>query len=148
MIVYRYLSKEELTNILNNNLNKIGNVCYDKKYSNTHHYNKDIPYLHFFKYLKDIDKIQSIKHKANNLYLCKFNIPISKLIFHLGTGYYSAHGYDTDYETVREYAIPANKIKTEYLVSYIQDKSLNLTKEEAEKKFCNLNKTETHFNSL
>ena len=127
MRVYRYLCEEELQSILDGSMNKVGTTKINNA-SNTHHYKPGVKYLHFFKNLEDLHDIRMIKkYNKNNFYVGLFDIPLPTLLMNMGKGYYEAHGYDMDRVTIREYAIPADKIKPEYLVFYMQDKERNVT---------------------
>ena len=129
MKVYRYMCKEELEAILNCDIDKIGRTQKNDKFNN-HHYKKDIKYLHFFKNLKDIEKIKKInKHSDKQFYIGTFNIPLRFLLQGMGVGYYPTRGYDADYVTAREFIVPVEKFKPNYLVEYIRDFSINKTNE-------------------
>ena len=127
MKVYRYLDEEELNNILSGNIDKIG-----KEYSrhakgevNTHKYKEGEKYLHFFKDKKGCEEISIVMGKGKNYYVCEFNIPFRHLLFRSGKGYYVSHGYDSDYETFKEYILETSKFKSEYLTSYTLFKDSN-----------------------
>ena len=51
-------------------------------------------------------------------------MPFLTLLMHSGTGYYASSGYDIDYETVKEYAIPTSDVKADYLKGYISTKDM------------------------
>lgn len=122
MKVYRYLSELELKSILTNNLSNVGyeyanNLNFQQ--SNTHRYKKGVKYLHFFKSKLDCIRVKSIHSNGKaNFYVAEFNIPFTTLAKHIGYGIYSTKGYDVDYDKVTEFAIPTNKINSNYLISY------------------------------
>lgn len=132
MIVYRYLSMEEILDYINGRFDKIGGF-YDKStLSNTHRYKPGERYLHFFKSLQNLEDIKRVTRKHPDMLIAKFDIPFTTLIKHLGIGYYEASGYDIDVNKVREFAIPTKKLKIEYFVSCARDRNSILTPETAE----------------
>lgn len=128
MIVYRYVRKSELLNILNGNLSNVGSVYTNNK-TNTFKYNANERYLHFFKRCKDIDyirklalsKSQHFNEKMEEGYICLFNIPSSVLLFSAGHGFYENSGYESDCATATEFAIKVKKFKPRWLVGYVKD---------------------------
>ena len=132
MRVYRYLCEEELKSILDGTMHGVGTSKINNA-SNTHHYKPGVKYLHFFKNLEDLQDIRMIKkYNQNVFYVGLFDIPLPTLLMNSGKGYYESHGYDMDRITIREYAVPADKIKPEHLVFYMQDKERNVTSKEVE----------------
>lgn len=63
------------------------------------------------------------RKNSEEFYLCEFDIPRKTLLFHGGYGYYVASGYDEDYKKAKEYALPVNKFKAEFLTSFSLDES-------------------------
>ena len=130
MRVYRYMCEEELASILDGSMNRVGTTKINNA-SNTHHYKPGVKYLHFFKNLEDLQDIRMIKkYNKNVFYVGLFDIPLPTLLLNSGKGYYEPHGYDSDRVIIKEYAVPADKIKPEYLVFYMQDKERNVTHQE------------------
>lgn len=129
MKVFRYMTQAELNNILLGNYEKIGScIVRDKNFiSNTHKYQKGVKYLHFFKNRKNIERIKEYyRSRTCDCYICEFNIPLSKLIFHSGLGYYNeGKGYDMYITSVVEFALPVEDFDKSYLVSYQKDKTFN-----------------------
>lgn len=121
MIVYRYLTSRELTDIVNGDFNNLGTVYNTKKYKyrNTHKYQQGKRYLHFF---KNKDACFKIKNFNNNndeqYYICMFDIPFLILFNSRGYGYYPASGYDIDNVALKEYAIKVDDFKKDWLVGY------------------------------
>jgi len=121
MKVYRFLFEDELKKILNKETTKIGSVYNAKKSKilyNTFRYKEGVKYLHFFKDKKDCVLARNL-HSDNTqkAYICTFDIPTIFLLVHSGTGYYPPHGYDMDYESVREFAIKSSSFNTKWLVA-------------------------------
>lgn len=132
MIVYRYLCEDEYKNIMNLEFDKVGGVYEPKGASNTFHYKRDKRYLHFFKNPDDMEIMQNFYLKdGKNYYFCSFDIPTLKLITRMGSGYYTARGYDLDYDTKREFAIPVD----EFNPKWIRDAILDEKKFEINQKF-------------
>ena len=131
MIVYRYLSMEEIIDYVNGRFDKIGQVFGGTEKPNTHRYKDGERYVHFFKNIRDLQIIQKLKGHQGEMLIAKFDIPFTTLAKHMGVGYYPASGYDTDYETVREFAIPTSKLKESFFISCAKDKSDFMTPDEA-----------------
>ena len=145
MRVYRYLCEEELKAILDGEMKNIGRRRFNN-HSNNHHYKTGVKYLHFFKHLKDLQDIRMIKQNEDNtFYVGVFDIPLPTLLAYSGKGYYEAHGYDVNYITIREYAVPSDKIKPDQLLFYMQDKERDVTHQEVRK--C-INKYKSNTSSL
>lgn len=145
MRVYRYLCEEELKAILDGEMKNIGRRRFNNN-SNNHHYKPGVKYLHFFKHLKDLQDIRMIKENEDNtFYVGVFDIPLPTLLAYSGKGYYEAHGYDVNYITIREYAVPSDKVKPDQLLFYMQDKERDVTHQEVRK--C-INKYKSNTSSL
>lgn len=127
MLVYRYLSKRELDAFEQGDIDSVGAEYFNKKqdFNNTHKYREGVKYLHFFKNVKDIKHIREVRDDNKEHFLCQFDMPFLTLLMHSGTGYYSSSGYDIDYETVKEYAVPTDDVKAEYLKGYISTKDMS-----------------------
>ena len=134
MKVYRYVSNEELSLLLNKDYNKLGNV-FDKKVfkdSNTHKYKDGKKYLHFF---KDESMIKYIVGSFNKYYgsekkyfVCEFDIPKSLLAKTKGKGVYDdvdLGGYDYIHKKITEYAICTDDFNCKWLTSYKEYKDIN-----------------------
>ncbi|MBO5884895.1 MAG: hypothetical protein J6Q51_03770 [Clostridia bacterium] len=121
MLVYRYLSKTELNNILNNDLSNIGSI-YDRtkyKYRNNHKYKPNLNYLHFFLEKSDCFRVRNLHNEPNEeFFVCTFDIPIAILKKHKGYGIYEASGYDIDCIKIKEFAIPSEIFRRDWLIDY------------------------------
>ena len=127
MRVYRYMREGELNSLLQGDMDSVGCLCQKPAFdelSNSHKYEDGVRYLHFFLKKNDIEHAKTLyRNKEGNYYTCEFNIPITTLMKHVGVGWYSASGYDYDSVKAIEFAIPNNKISSEYLSGYIKDVS-------------------------
>lgn len=123
MEVYRYLRQSELNNILNGNLEALGQE-YEKPgklRKNTHKYQEGTKYIHFFKSKSSMLMMSYLYHKLDeNFFFCTFDIPLRVLAFHGGKGFYPASGFDNTTE-LKEYAVSAKLIKPEWLKEYTLD---------------------------
>ena len=121
MKVYRILSSNELKYILDEKTHLLGASCENFPIYNTHIYNKNKKYMHFFLKQKSLNYFYNL---PNYNYECTFNIPISILIRHKGYGFYPSknesenRGYDSISKKVCEFAIPAEMFNSKWLVSY------------------------------
>lgn len=123
MLVYRYVSEYELRNILQNNVENLG-FEYNGSYglSNNHKYKKGVKYLHFFKHKSAINFIRLYHTKENcRHFVCTFDIPYLLLFKGMGKGRYELSGMDYLTTTEREYIVPANEFKKEWLKSYVTE---------------------------
>ena len=140
MEVFRYLTLEEILDYVNGRFDKIGRSFSRGEAHNTHRYKPDQKYVHFFKNIRDLETMQRFKGHDQEMLIAKFDIPFSTLVKHMGVGYYESRGYDTDRDTVREFAIPTSKLKEHYFVSCAKDKNGFMTPEEAIEKLLDFEK--------
>lgn len=127
MKVYRLLSETELKNIISGNYRKIGAEYNNSRYpdSNNHLYKRGVKYLHFFKHKDAIKYMEKYKYNDNQTYyICTFDIPFLQLIKGIGSGKYELPGMDYLIITEREYIIPSEKFKKEWLKSYKKDEAI------------------------
>ena len=119
MKVYRIMHEKEYELLKAGDIENLGGYFYGLTLPNNHHYKKDVKYLHFFKNKTALDKYfrsTSFK-KEGNFVMGTFSIPFRKLFLHSSYGKYLPSGYDFDYETEKEYALPIGDFKIEYFVS-------------------------------
>lgn len=127
MRVYRYLTEEELNNILQGDTDNIGGKYYGM--DNTFKYKKDHKYIHFFKKLSDIKYIRALKkwrieqghYPATDFYVCAFDVPAIILMLSSGEGVYYRSDDHLNGVRVKEYALPNRLIKTQWLKAYVRD---------------------------
>jgi len=120
MKLYRYLSLDELTAIINRNLSQVGSVNLISKYSdrnNNHKYLDDVRYLHFYFAEKEIQRITtaSFLDKKTKYYVCEFEIPFYHIFNNIGLGYYASKKENKYADYVFEVALPIYKMRTRYL---------------------------------
>ena len=80
-------------------------------------------YIHFFFHREDCEYVRKFQQKTSvseQNYIAQFNIPLKRIIGHIGKGFYeSKHGgYDYDYDVCYELAIPVSIFKPEWLNGY------------------------------
>ena len=115
-IVYRFLTKQELNDWLNNKNNISKSYKNDNMaQSNNHKYIEGVKYVHFFENLIDAPSVLNILDQNTNI-LCKFELPTSTLSKHEGLGSY--YDQNMDKETVKEYAIPVDLVDAKCLKEY------------------------------
>ena len=118
MVVYRVCKKEELKKILeDNSFRNIGYNFFDSNL-NTHKYNINSKYLHFFLNKDSILYLRTLKDR----YICIYDIPEDILKQSEGIGYYWDYINYRVLNEVTEYAVESSNIKMIYLkqVSYIK----------------------------
>ena len=125
MKLVRYLSENELMAFKNGDISNIGCEYVDRKSFkrvNSHKYKKGVKYLHFFFNMKNIKLVRLANFlKQDNYYICEFDIPLLVILPYIGKGRYEDSGYKYDSAEVYEVALPAKKMKLEYLISYEKD---------------------------
>ena len=127
MRVYRYLTEEELNDILQGHTDNIGGNYYGM--DNTFAYKKDKKYVHFFKKLSDIKYIRALKKwrieqghfPATDFYICAFDVPAIILMLSSGEGVYYRSDEHLNGIKVKEYALKNRLIKQNWLKSYVRD---------------------------
>lgn len=113
------MCEEELNKMLEGNISELGNTFFGRP--NTHCYEPDAKYIHFFKNKKAIEFISHkyAKVREQNYYVCTFNIPLSTLLAYTGFGCYIK---ETDSRTIYkehlEFAIPATEFKRKWIIHY------------------------------
>lgn len=134
MKVYRYTSIEELQYVLSGENDNLGRY-FIRSACNTHRYNKNKKYLHFFKHEESIEEIKRINRRNNEYYLCVYDIPKLVLLAGRGYGYYSGHGYKDDRSKLIEYIIPNDRFKSQWLISYtkVKDKEIEIEQQDIKK---------------
>ena len=98
---------------------------YEKRANeNSHDYNPNEKYLHFFKNLEDAQTVASVLDIKANL-LCKFSVDENSFKKFEGQGTYYYNG-DMNFGTVKvtEYAIPTKLLSKENMVAYKPVKNL------------------------
>ena len=118
MIVYRFLGEKELNKILNGDIENLGRKFIRSK-CNTHRYNPNKKYIHFFRTKDGINEIQMLrKFDEDKKYICEFDIPMLILMLGRGFGFYSSHGYDDDHTRQEEFRVSTDVFKTKWLKNY------------------------------
>lgn len=133
MLVYRYLNDRELRAILCDFKDHIGSYFnHGDKLANTHKYQINTRYLHFFKNKSAIEYIKTYHTKDNrDFYICTFDIPKEILAKGVGKGTYeSGKGYDTYLVKEKEFVVKVDDFDCEWLVAYELDKKNNQKEKE------------------
>lgn len=112
MLVYRVCSSEEIIKLFNDgNFSNIGNYFNENKL-NTHNYNSDKKYLHFF---QNIENVIYVETKGR--FLCTYDIPNEILEKYKGFGNYLDSFNFSSLVSILEYAIEVDEMDFEYLES-------------------------------
>lgn len=113
MLVYRICKKDEIENILRNRgFYNVGKNFHIDKKKNTHPYENDKKYLHFF---KNKDSIFYLNTDVN-YFICTYDIPNHLLAKNVGIGFYLDRTNFDKLEEVEEFAIESKQIKFDYLL--------------------------------
>ena len=119
MRVYRLLGEEELELMLQQKTDALGSY-FAKSKGNTHRYKRRERYIHFFFHREDCEYMRKIQQQTSvceQNYIAEFNIPLKRIIGHIGRGFYESRhgGYDYDYDVCYELAIPTSIFRSEWL---------------------------------
>ena len=122
MKLYRLLGNEELNLILEGEILALGEY-FGKTLCNTHKYKSGEKYMHFFfnkENCEHIKKLQGDIKKGNSRFIAEFDIPLKRIIGHIGRGFYvpKQGGYDYDHDTCYELALPVKIFNPQWLSSY------------------------------
>lgn len=118
MKVYRFLCDDELKKILTGRVDELGQLGHKFDFEckpNTYRYAPDIKYIHFFKSQTAMKFMNKHHYGSRKYYICTFDIPLSILKSHFGLGFYA----DWLASVKREFALPVNKFKCDWLVDCI-----------------------------
>lgn len=116
MKVFRLCREEEVKQILNSkSFENVGNYCRNSE-RNSHNYNEDVRYLHFFKNKSDLLYLNTLA----NRFICVYDIPKELLSSYYGHGKYRDYIRFVTLNKVEEFAIPAASIRFDYLNSIIK----------------------------
>ncbi|MBE5757341.1 MAG: hypothetical protein E7345_00205 [Clostridiales bacterium] len=113
MIVYRLCREDEIQKILRNlSFEGVGYYCRNNE-KNSHTYNEDIKYMHFFKNKTDLLYLNTLMGR----FICVYDIPEELLLKHFGYGKYYDYIRFATLKDVEEFAIPSDNIRFNYLQS-------------------------------
>ena len=111
MKVFRLCREDEVKQILNSkSFENVGNYCRNSE-RNSHNYNEDVRYLHFFKNKSDLLYLNTLA----NRFICVYDIPKEFLSSYYGHGKYRDYIRFVTLNKVEEFAIPAASIRFDYL---------------------------------
>ena len=122
MKAYRLLCEDELNLMLEQRVDALGGH-FGRTNGNTHKYKRKERYLHFFFKKQDCEymrKIQLKESSGEQNFIAEFNIPLKRIIGHIGKGFYETKhsGYDFPYDVCYELAIPTSIFSPKWLLSY------------------------------
>ena len=122
MKAYRLLCEDELNLMLEQQVDALGGH-FGRMNGNTHKYKRTERYLHFFFKKQDCEYMRRIQLKDSSgeqNFIAEFNIPLNRIIGHIGKGFYETKlsGYDCLYDVCYELAIPASIFSPKWLQKY------------------------------
>ena len=137
MVIYRYLSNEEIKGILYRAKVQLGQIPTAVQMASSKKYKKGEKYLHFFRDLKDLSIVQSLDNSPQGKFIGKFDIPMRFLLAGVGVGQYTGTPIEgTDkFVVMKEFAMELKYLKSQHLVDYVFDKDCDLTMEEVQEQF-------------
>lgn len=126
MLLYRLCKEEEISKILTTKkITVVGKYCQNTHKLNTHVYQKNQKYLHFFLEEYEIINLNPKKDK----YICTYDIPKELVDQYLGFGYYRSIFDLESLNKIKECAIPcelivfSNLLKVEKIKEYLDIES-------------------------
>ena len=125
MRVYRYFNQAEYDAYMAGDLKRVARQCVQ-----TTRIGSDVC-LKFFKNVRDIEVMRRVNGKdMTPYYLGVYDIPMSMIRKVKPDEKYPAQGYDVDYQTVKEFAVPVFRVKPEFFTAVISDPDKSKTVEE------------------
>ena len=138
MILYSYLTGEELKNFMLGQTLKVGSNFDNIGCTSNFSYDENENYMHFFSKLEDLPAYQCVSNKNVRHFVCRFNIPRTQLIGKkMPTVFYDSTSGLPYYYVVDEYILKTRKvINRSYLNDFVIDNdSLSGTPEEIQALF-------------
>lgn len=84
--------------------------------------------LKFFKNIRDVDVLRlATAADQSNHYVGVFDIPMSMIRKVSPATQYPASGYDVDFQTIKELAVPVFKVKPDFFTAVVDDKEKSKT---------------------
>lgn len=125
MRIYRYFNQEEYDAYMAGDLKRVA-----RQLSQTTRIGGDVC-LKFFKNLRDIDVLRlATAADPSNHYVGVFDIPMSMIRKVSPATQYPARGYDVEFQTIKELAVPVFKVKPEFFMAVVDDKTKSKTSTE------------------
>lgn len=102
---------------------------------NTHNYEPNIQYLHFFHFYEDAIQYisQRIENSLSDYYIASYEIPNELLNEHIGFGIYPFHIYKNI--PVLEYAIPIIKLENNFIIGQLSTYCYEISESEDYEKY-------------
>lgn len=118
MRVYRYFNQAEYDAYMAGDLKRVA-----RQLNQTTNIGREVC-LKFFKNIRDIDvlRLASAQDRTAH-YVGVYDIPMSMIRKVSPATQYPASGYDVDFQTIKEFAVPVFKIKPEFFSAVIEDKT-------------------------
>ncbi len=137
MIVYRYLTNDEVNRLMYKMKFPIGEVPTAKQLVSSRKYKRGVKYLHFFRSLDDFPTVRQLDSAQGGKFIGMFDIPLRVLLGGYGVGEFTGTPIEgTDkYVAMKEYAVELKDLRSEYLIDYVYDEFGDLTIEELKEVF-------------
>ena len=138
MIIYRYLTNEEVKYFSKGNTWALGARPTEEMLEHSRSYKPGVKYIHFFKKLDDLPKIQKLSSDPDGKFIGMFNMPMRFALAGKGIGEYFGKVEGGDSSQIKEFAVEAKALRFAEFVDYIFDEHCDLTVEEARDMFADL----------
>lgn len=133
--MYRYLTNEELAYFQKGKARQLGALPSSENVEASKKYKPDVKYLHFFKNIKDLPRVQEIEKGSGSGYIGEFDLPLRIAISGNGVGQYFSKSKTGNSQPIKEVAIESKFLRSNNLVDYLVDENYNLSVEEVIKQF-------------
>lgn len=125
MRIYRYFNQEEYDAYMAGDLKRVA-----RQLSQTTKIGGETC-LKFFKNLRDIDVLRlATAADPSNHYVGVFDVPMSMIRKVSPATQYPARGYDVEFQTIKELAVPVFKVKPEFFMAVVDDTTKSKTSAE------------------
>ena len=128
--MYRYLTNEELVCFQNGKAKQLGVFPSVENLESSKKYKPDVKYLHFFKNIKDLPRVQEFEKDSGGGYIGVFDLPLRIAISGKGVGKYFEQSRIGNVQPIKEVAIETKFLRTSNLMCYVFDKNCNLPADE------------------
>ena len=141
MIVYRDLTGNEVKSFSKGDTRDLGARPTEQQLECSKRYRVGIKYIHFFKSLQDLPRIQKIDNDPKGKFIGMFNIPMRFTLAGNGIGEYV--GKVEDETPIKEFAVEVRALRLAEFIDYIYDEHCDMSVQEANEMFAELAQEQT-----
>ena len=135
MIIYRYLTSEEVINFIKGHTRQLGARPTAKNLEISKKYKPDQRYVHFFKNIDDLPRIQKLDRDPKGKYVGMFDLPRRFVISGDGVGEYAGMIQGGDETPIKEFAVEVRALRLAEFIDYVYDENCDLSVDEVRAQF-------------